>query len=185
MSFDLRNTISFVLCLVLCLASSGCDVLYRLLDKEGAEEKALVGEILPFEKNVAVEEVQALLKIYGYNVGKVDGVLGLRTRNAIEKFQRDNALEPTRFVDQATWERLNLFKENKLVVDRNLNIRFIQSLLRDAGFDPGKIDGKAGPKTKKAIKEFQQAYGLKADGKIGYKTLDQLAAFAPAVSPDE
>ena len=176
MGFNFRNTIYF-LCLIACLTSFGCDAIYRLLDKEGAEEKALVGEIIPFEKNPTIEEVQALLDLYGYNVGKIDGVLGLRTRNAIERFQRDNALEKTRFVDQATWAKLSVFKENKLVVDQQLNVRFIQALLKEAGLDPGDIDGKMGTKTKTAVLAFQKTYNLKVDGKIGYKTLTTLAAF--------
>ena len=182
MGYDLRNAVIFFVCFILCFAFSGCDILYRFLDKEGAEEKALVGKILPFEKNDIVEEVQALLRIYGYNVGKVDGVLGFRTRNAIEKFQRDNDLELTRFVDKATWERLGIFKQNKLVVDQQLNIRLIQSLLKEEGFNPGKIDGKIGARTKKAVQDFQKAHSLKADGKIGYQTLNELAIFAPAIS---
>ncbi|MCK5179437.1 MAG: peptidoglycan-binding protein [Candidatus Omnitrophica bacterium] len=164
-------------CLLLCLSFSGCDAVYRLLDKEGAEEKALVGDIIPFESNAVVEEIQSLLYLYGYNAGKVDGVLGLRTRNAIEKFQRDNGLEMTRFADQATWEKLSLFTKNGLVVDLRLNARLVQSLLKEAGFDPGKIDGKIGTKTKDAVLAFQKAHNLKVDGKIGYQTLSRLAAF--------
>lgn len=185
MGYVFRNAAILLVCLISCFAFSGCDILYRLLDKEGAEEKALVGKILPFEKNDIVEEVQTLLRIYGYSIGKVDGVLGFRTRNAIEKFQRDNNLQTTRFVDTATWKRLNIFKENKLIVDQQLNIRLIQSLLKEVGFTPGKIDGKLGVKTKKAIRDFQRAHNLKVDGKVGYRTLDQLAIFAPAVAQAE
>lgn len=46
----------------------------------------------------------------------------------------------------------------------------IQAALKAAGFYAGSIDGKIGPKTKKAIIEFQKAKGLKADGKVGPKT---------------
>ena len=177
MKRDCKYRVCLFVCLLLCLSFSGCDALYRLLDKEGAEEKALVGDIIPFQSNAAVEEIQALLYLYGYNAGKSDGVLGLRTRNAIEKFQRDNGLETTRFADQATWERLSVFKENGLVVDRQLNTPLVQSLLKEAGFDPGKIDGKMGPRTKNAVLAFQKAHNLKVDGKIGYQTLSQLAVF--------
>ena len=100
--------------LICCFVFSGCDSIYRLLDKEGAEEKALIGDVVPFENNPKVEEVQALLYLYGYNVGKVDGILGLRTRNAIEKFQKDNHLEPSRFADTATWNNLVDFSSGRL-----------------------------------------------------------------------
>ena len=50
----------------------------------------------------------------------------------------------------------------------------IQTALKAAGFYAGNIDGKVGPKTKKAIIEFQKAKGLKADGKVGPKTWAEL-----------
>jgi peptidoglycan hydrolase-like protein with peptidoglycan-binding domain len=52
--------------------------------------------------------------------------------------------------------------------------RDIQKALKKAGFYAGSIDGKIGPKTKKAIEEFQKAKGLKADGKVGPKTWAEL-----------
>jgi murein L,D-transpeptidase YcbB/YkuD len=46
----------------------------------------------------------------------------------------------------------------------------IQTALKNAGYYTGAIDGKIGPKTKKAIGDFQKASGLQADGKVGPKT---------------
>ena len=46
----------------------------------------------------------------------------------------------------------------------------IQAALKAAGFDPGKIDGKMGEKTKIAIRAFQKTHDLKIDGKIGRNT---------------
>jgi peptidoglycan hydrolase-like protein with peptidoglycan-binding domain len=175
-----RKAGHFSICFGLLFMLCGCDVLYRLLDKQGAQEKQLIGEVVPFEKNLVVEEIQSLLYLYGYNTGKVDGVLGLRTRNAVEKFQKDNGLDPSRFVDQVTWEKLNMFKDNELVIKGQLNIRLIQVLLKKAGFDPGAIDGKLGSRTKAAVLKFQESQGLKADGKIGYQTLSKLAILIPA-----
>ena len=166
-----------IIILGLCFSLAGCDALYRLLDKEGAEEKKIVGNVIPFEKNEVVEEIQLLLQLYGYNVGEADGAFGLRTRNAIAKFQKDNGLKETRFADNATWERLHVFVNNELVVDYQLNIRLIQNILTEADCSPGKIDGKLGPKTKEAIKQFQKKSRLVIDGKIGYKTLRALSDF--------
>lgn len=177
MNIDFRYVACIFMCLMLCFVCSGCDALYRVLDKEGAEEKELIGEVIPFEKNPVVEEAQVLLYLYGYNTGKIDGILGLRTRNALEKFQNDNALKPTRFIDHQTWDRLNVFKKNKLVVDRKLNIRLVQKLLKEAGFNPGAVDGKTGQRTRAAIKRFQKVHELKVDGKVGYQTLSKLTEF--------
>jgi len=173
----LNRVLCAVLALWVCGTLSGCDALYRVLDKEGAEEKQLLGDIVPFESNPLVEEAQALLYLYGYNAGKADGILGLRTRNAIEKFQQDNGLEASRFLDKATWERLNVFTANKLVIERQLNVLLVQKLLKAAKCDPGKADGKMGAKTREAVLQFQKSHGLKADGKIGHKTLGKLADY--------
>src|SRR3989338_661997 len=50
----------------------------------------------------------------------------------------------------------------------------IQITLKNAGYYTGAIDGKIGPKTKRAIEEFQAAKGLKVDGKVGPKTWNEL-----------
>jgi peptidoglycan hydrolase-like protein with peptidoglycan-binding domain len=53
----------------------------------------------------------------------------------------------------------------------------IQQALKNAGLYDGKVDGKIGPKTKKAIEAFQTQSGLKADGKVGRKTWKALSAY--------
>jgi peptidoglycan hydrolase-like protein with peptidoglycan-binding domain len=53
----------------------------------------------------------------------------------------------------------------------------IQAALKAANFYTGSIDGKIGPKTKKAIVGFQKAKGLKADGKVGPKTWTELEKY--------
>ena len=53
----------------------------------------------------------------------------------------------------------------------------IQRALKNAGLYTGSLDGKLGPKTKKAIEEFQSSKGLKADGKVGPKTWVELEKY--------
>ena len=53
---------------------------------------------------------------------------------------------------------------------KSLSVRQIQQALSSAGFYGGPMDGKEGPKTRKAVREFQQAKGLKADGVVGSET---------------
>jgi len=53
----------------------------------------------------------------------------------------------------------------------------IQRALENAGFYKSKIDGKIGPITKKAIREFQKANALKVDGKVGPKTWKILSRY--------
>ena len=60
----------------------------------------------------------------------------------------------------------------------------IQTALKNAGFYTGNVDGKLGPKSKKAIEAFQSANGLKADGKVGAKTWELLSKhLSAAVAP--
>ncbi len=164
-----------ILILTLAAFCSSCDFIYRLLDKKGAQEKKLIGETLPAKENPTVKEIQILLTIYGYNPGKTDGALGPQTRKAVERFQTDNGLEPTRFVDDPTWEKLSVLPKKQLILNDQLNIKLIQRILKELGYYSGKADGDFGPNTKKAIQTFQKANALKADGLVGYKTLSQLA----------
>jgi peptidoglycan hydrolase-like protein with peptidoglycan-binding domain len=53
----------------------------------------------------------------------------------------------------------------------------IQTALKNAGYYTEEIDGKVGPKTKKAVEEFQKANGLQVDGKIGSKTWSALSKY--------
>jgi len=60
---------------------------------------------------------------------------------------------------------------------KQMSITQIQAALKNAGFYKGSIDGKMGPKTKEAIKTFQRANGLKADGIVGKRTLAELKQY--------
>ena len=62
----------------------------------------------------------------------------------------------------------------KVAQDKNKDI---QKALKAAGFYTGTIDGKIGPRTKKAVIDFQKANGLKADGKVGPKTMAALEKY--------
>ena len=50
------------------------------------------------------------------------------------------------------------------------NVKQIQNALKNAGYNPGNIDGKMGALTIDAIKAFQSAHNLPADGKVGKNT---------------
>jgi hypothetical protein len=69
-------------------------------------------------------------------------------------------------------------------------IKYVQSLLSQNGFDPGAIDGVAGISTKNAILRAQKELGLTPDGVIGRQTITALEGknnkeAAPRVSVDE
>jgi murein L,D-transpeptidase YcbB/YkuD len=52
----------------------------------------------------------------------------------------------------------------------SMSIQDMQIALKNAGFYKGAVDGKMGPATDRAIKDFQAANGLKPDGVAGAKT---------------
>jgi peptidoglycan hydrolase-like protein with peptidoglycan-binding domain len=63
------------------------------------------------------------------------------------------------------------------LVPETPTVEDIQKALKNAGFYAGNIDGKLGPKTKKAIEEFQAQNSLKVDGKVGKQTWSKLKEF--------
>ncbi len=50
----------------------------------------------------------------------------------------------------------------------------IQQRLKNWGYYTGEVDGSYGAQTEKAVKYFQEANGLEADGVVGPKTLSAL-----------
>ena len=53
-------------------------------------------------------------------------------------------------------------------------VRTVQRKLKELGYYNGSIDGDFGSETEKAVKAFQKANGLTADGKVGELTLKKL-----------
>lgn len=55
-------------------------------------------------------------------------------------------------------------------------VRAVQKRLKELGYYKGAADGDFGPATEEAVKAFQKANGLTADGKVGQKTLAKMNA---------
>ncbi len=86
---------------------------------------------------------------------------------AIEKVKpKKQKYEPS-IQDEILYYRLNSKK----------HIKQIQASLKKAGFYKGEIDGKVGPRTKRAIKEFQKAKKLNPDGVLGPETWEALERY--------
>ena len=69
-------------------------------------------------------------------------------------------------------------KEQSVKVAVKPSARDIQQALKNAGFYQGAVDGKMGPQTREAVKEFQRVHGLKDDGVVGKQTWTKLSAYA-------
>ena len=66
----------------------------------------------------------------------------------------------------------------------NPSTKDIQQALKNAGLYQGKVDGDIGPRTKKAIKDFQAQNSLAADGKVGPKTWAKLSPYLSQAAAD-
>ena len=53
-------------------------------------------------------------------------------------------------------------------------IELTQRRLKEAGFNPGPVDGRPGPRTRRAIASYQRAYQLNVDGRPSLELLDHL-----------
>lgn len=84
---------------------------------------------------------------------------------AEQKVQPLELIEPAAYVPPAAPRRRPPNKPR---------VRDLQEALKNAGFSPGRADNKLGPRTKGAIKKFQRANGLKADGVVGMRTWNKL-----------
>ena len=78
--------------------------------------------------------------------------------------------------DEAMLRRLTMIDEPPPAFIDLTTVRGIQSRLAALGFDPGPVDGVAGPQTRAATVAFQKAHKLVADGVVGTKTRAALAA---------
>lgn len=67
-------------------------------------------------------------------------------------------------------EREPLAEKNIPEAKSRPSVKQIQTALKNAGLNPGKIDGKMGKQTRDAIRAFQKANNLGFDGKVGRKT---------------
>jgi peptidoglycan hydrolase-like protein with peptidoglycan-binding domain len=68
-------------------------------------------------------------------------------------------------------------------VEPDEDLQSVQLLLAAAGFDPGAADGIPGPGTTEAVRRFQAANGLRADGVADEKTLDLLSRMTANLPP--
>jgi len=69
------------------------------------------------------------------------------------------------------------FKSPPPLEVKDARVQDIQTALKNTGHYKGPIDGKNGPLTKEAVKDFQKANGLKVDGKVGRKTWGVLSPY--------
>jgi peptidoglycan hydrolase-like protein with peptidoglycan-binding domain len=70
-------------------------------------------------------------------------------------------------------------KEEKASVKGSEDTKKLQEALKAKGHDPGLIDGIMGPKTRAALKAFQEANGIKGTGRLDDPTAEKLGLAKP------
>ena len=130
--------------------------------------------------NNAVVRLQAELKRAGYAPGSADGHFGSKTKNALKSYQRGHGLEATGIADEKTWEKINSesggMRAGSTVRrgSTGTQVRYLQQALIGLGYLSGSVDGKYGSQTAEAVRRYQSAYGLSADGSAGPDTMTSL-----------
>lgn len=100
-------------------------------------------------------------------LGVIGGASGQRatagpagSRDYVPTARRQGAMAP-----QAGSSRVGLDSDQ---------VRNVQQTLADRGFDPGRVDGRWGPRTQQALRDFQRDQNLQASGRPDDRTLAAL-----------
>jgi len=141
------------------------------------------------DSGAAVKAVQKKLKSLGYYSGSVDGDYGSGTKKAVLAFQKANGLKQTGNVNSSTLSKLNNGgnKSSKTSSssssgsgstcspgDSGSAVKAVQKKLKSLGYYSGSVDGDYGSGTKAAVKAFQKANGLTANGVANQKTISKM-----------
>jgi peptidoglycan hydrolase-like protein with peptidoglycan-binding domain/tetratricopeptide (TPR) repeat protein len=127
----------------------------------------------------AVRALQRRLSGLGFSPGPIDGRYGPLTEQAVRGFQATHGLIVDGIEGPMTRAALGsarpvLRPGDGYVPGGSGSVRALQRHLAAAGFSPGPIDGRYGPLTDRAVRRFQTARHLNADGIAGPQTLGQL-----------
>lgn len=144
------------------------------------------GNTIQLKYDPVVEDVQRQLFAGGYYKGAVDGVVGKRTREAIQAYQRATGLEMTGEPSAMLAEHIRFTRR---IAEASLftgtvepdpgaaaraRIRRIQTGLAELAYSPGEISGDMTGQTRMAIKLFQRDRGLDETGEISGELLTEL-----------
>ncbi|NEO98348.1 MAG: hypothetical protein F6K58_06645 [Symploca sp. SIO2E9] len=136
-----------------------------------------------------VASLQNDLKVTGYFPNRVrsTGFYGSITESSVKKFQRARALRVDGIAGPSTLAVLHCNDRGSGTItssvtrlrrgSRSAAVSQLQNNLKTAGFFPQNVrsTGFYGPVTENAVRKFQQARGLRADGVAGGQTLSALA----------
>ena len=126
--------------------------------------------------NPQIPGLQVALRRHGYDPGPIDGVVGPKTKAAVSAFQHRAGIHADGLAGPQTRVRLGrlgrpLFGARTLARGRiGWDVSVLQFLLGRRGFAPPHLNGNFGRGTERAVRRFQHAFGLPADGIAGLAT---------------
>ena len=140
-------------------------------------------------KGTDVRNLQQDLTTLGYYWAKITGNFGEKTEAAVKRFQEENGLTADGVAGTKTLNAVAAAVARKggtpasggnagttlKLNSQGTKVSQLQTDLKQLGYYYAKITGNFGAKTEAAVKAFQKAKGLTADGVAGTKTLDAIA----------
>jgi peptidoglycan hydrolase-like protein with peptidoglycan-binding domain len=144
-------------------------------------------------KGKTVEKIQQQLKNLGLFQGEITGFFGPQTATAVKKFQVKKGLHADGVVGNGTYkylfESVNKTQSSSTKTESDtkhvISIKDIQAALKKIGYYNSTVDGVSGSNTENAIKKFQKANKLTADGIVGSGTSKLLLAAANKTAKSE
>ncbi|MFE2748840.1 peptidoglycan-binding protein [Streptomyces scopuliridis] len=125
-----------------------------------------------------VTAAQTLLNQQGHDAGTADGVFGARTTSAVTSFQTGRGLPADGVVGARTWTALLSAGTTSEVREGSTGaaVERLQRALTAALGRTVSIDGRFGPTTAQAVRDYQSGRGLTVDGIAGPATWSALQA---------
>jgi len=95
---------------------------------------------------------------------------GLRNKVSALEMQLSETQNELNSLKELTAKNEQEAGQNAGDIKQQIDPKQIQAALKNAGYYQGEVDGKLGRKTRRAIRAFQKANNLHADGKVGKNT---------------
>lgn len=141
-------------------------------------------------KGTDVRNLQQDLTTLGYYWAEITGNFGAKTETAVKRFQEENGLTADGVAGTKTLNAIAAAVARKggtpasgssagttlKLNSQGTKVSQLQTDLKQLGYYYAEITGNFGERTEAAVKAFQKAKGLTADGVAGTKTLNAIAA---------
>jgi len=144
------------------------------------------GQTIQLKYDPTVESVQRELAAAGYYKGEIDGVVGRKTRAAIEAYQRSVGIDVTGEPSESLADHIRYTREVSEAslftgsiepdpdAEARARIRRIQTGLAELAYSPGEINGELTRATRKAILAFQHDRNMSETGDITDELIAEL-----------